>query len=81
MEDMKLRLTFVPKKSGVPPAARFRQLLKYALRSQDLRCVRVEDAARVEPVVCACCAREIMENSTRDLNPDPANLESACSAS
>ncbi len=36
------RLTFRPLRSGAPVWARLRHLLKFALRSLGLRCVRVE---------------------------------------
>jgi hypothetical protein len=42
-----VRLTFVPEMSEIPANIRLRKLLKLALRTFGLRCVRVEDV-RVE---------------------------------
>ncbi len=40
-----VRLTFRALPDDVPPAIRIRRLLKHALRSLGLKCVRVEGAA------------------------------------
>jgi hypothetical protein len=44
-DDPYIRITFRPLKSGYPVPVRVRRMVKAALRSQQLRCVAIEEVA------------------------------------